>query len=393
MVNTGPRMTDDRLLYLNSSDIAKACVDIDPLRCVADALRQHAEGTARVGEEGTLRWSPAEGQFARTLNMPGLLAASAVVGTKIINANTGNPDRGLPRADGLTLLFDQSTARPSVILQAAEISALRTAAVSTLAALHLQNGSPIALALLGAGKIAETHAILMAKYLEVDNVLIYDQMPQRAQALAEKLRAMGSSFRRVATAEAQYAVGEANVVVAATTTTSAYVPYEWITRGTTMINVSLDDFTADAYMNSDLLYVDDWQLIVADTQRLLGRLAREGKVTGPGDLASAEGRSVTGTIGQLLTGNCPGRENAEQTVLVNPFGMAIEDLALAQAVHAAALSRGLGTSLERLSRVRSPVSRLVSCQSSRCGRVSTVITSASLGLLRAPRCCHKSDIS
>ena len=114
-------MTEDKLLYLNSSDIAKACADINPLRCVAEALRQHAEGTARVGEEGSLRWSPAEGQSARTLNMPGLLAAPVVAGTKIINANTGNPDNGLPRADGLTLLFDASTARPSVILQAAEI--------------------------------------------------------------------------------------------------------------------------------------------------------------------------------------------------------------------------------------------------------------------------------
>jgi N-[(2S)-2-amino-2-carboxyethyl]-L-glutamate dehydrogenase len=340
-------MTEDRLLYLNSSDITRICADIDPLRCVAEALRQHAEGTASVGDEGALRWSPAEGQSARTLNMPGLLAAPTVVGTKIINANTGNPDSGLPRADGLTLLFDPSTARPSVILQGAEISALRTAAVSTLVARHLQNGTPITLALLGAGKIAETHAVLMTKYLEIDSVLIYDRIPARGQALAERLCGLGSSFRRVVTAEAEYAVTTANVVVAATTASSAYVPYSWIARGTTVINVSLDDIDADAYIKSDLLYVDDWQLITADTQRLLGRLAREGKVSGPGDSAPASGRSVTGTIGQLLTGNCPGRENVEQTVLVNPFGMAIEDLALAQAVYTAAVSRGLGTLLDR----------------------------------------------
>lgn len=69
----GRTTTDDKLLYLNSSDVADICADIDPLQCVAEALRQHADGTARVGDEGTLRWSPAEGQSARTLNMPGLL--------------------------------------------------------------------------------------------------------------------------------------------------------------------------------------------------------------------------------------------------------------------------------------------------------------------------------
>jgi ornithine cyclodeaminase len=344
----GRTTTDDKLLYLNSSDVADICADIDPLQCVAEALRQHADGTARVGDEGTLRWSPAEGQSARTLNMPGLLGASAVVGTKIINANTGNPDNGLPRADGLTILFDPSTARPSAILQAAEISALRTAAVSTLAALRLRNRLPITLAILGAGKIAETHAVLMAKHLEIDSVLIYDRMPERAQKLAEKLHAMDGSFRRVVTAEAEHAVRGANVVLAATTTTSAYVPYNWITRGATVINVSLDDIDADAYIKADLLYVDDWPLIAADTQRLLGRLAREGKVSGPGDSVQPSRRSVTGTIGQLLAGNCPERENVEQTVVINPFGMAIEDLALAQAVYVAAVSRGLGTALDRL---------------------------------------------
>ena len=56
----------DQLLYLNSSDTAEACADIDPLRHVAQALRQHAEGAARVGDEGTLRCSPAEGRSART---------------------------------------------------------------------------------------------------------------------------------------------------------------------------------------------------------------------------------------------------------------------------------------------------------------------------------------
>ncbi len=341
-------MNDEKLLYLNSSDIARAGADIDPMQCVAEALRQHAAGAARVGDEGTLRWSPADGQSARTLNMPGLLTVPPVVGTKIINANTGNPDQGLPRADGLTLLFDPRTARPAVIMQAAEVSALRTAAVSTLAARHLRNDSPATLTLLGAGKIAQTHAVLMAKHLDLDGVLIYDQVPERGHLLAERLRAMDGCFRQVAVATAEDAVRQASIVVAATTTTTAYVPYRWIARGTTVINVSLDDIDADAYLKSDLLYVDDWQLITADTQRLLGRLARAGQVGGPGDAAPARGRSVTGTIGELLAGTCPGRANAEQIALVNPFGMAIEDLAVAHAVYTAAVARGLGTPLDRL---------------------------------------------
>jgi ornithine cyclodeaminase len=339
-------LTDEKLLYLNSADIAAICADIDPVDCVARALRQHAAGAARVGDEGVLRWSPGGAQQARTLNMPGMVG-TGLVGTKIINANTGNPDRGLPRADGLTLLFDPATVRPAAILQGAQISALRTAAVSTLAAVRLHAGTPVTLALLGAGPIAQAHADLMARHLEIGRVLIHDQVPARAQALAARLRAPDGPFRDVRAAGAEQAVRPASVVVTATTTTTAYVPYRWIAPGATVINVSLDDIAADAYLASSLLYVDDWDLVTADTQRLLGHLARQGTVAGPGEPAPPGGRAVTGTLGQLLAGECPGRAHARQVALVNPFGMAVEDLAIAQEVYTVALSRGLGTSLDR----------------------------------------------
>lgn len=333
----------DKLLYLSSSDVTHAIAGIDLLACVREALLQHASGMAKVGVEGVLRWSPAPGQAARTLNMPGHLEASAIVGTKIINANTGNPAMGLPRADGLTILFEARTARPAAILQGAQISALRTAAVSTLAASHLHGSGPVRLSVIGAGKLAEAHIRLMAAHLDIDRILIHDQIAERAHALAAALSSLGST----AVAELEESVRNANILVTVTTATEAYVPCEWITPGTLIINVSLDDIDAETYMRADLLYVDDWQLITEDTQRLLGRLARDGAITGPDEAAPVYGRNVTGTIGQLLANACPSRESGKQTILVNPFGMAIEDLAVAEAVYAAATARGIGTVLER----------------------------------------------
>ena len=340
------QMTDGELLYLSGSDVLAACVDVDPLRCVSEALLQHATGAAEVGVEGVIRWSPASGQSARTLNMPGLLGRGAVVGTKIINANTGNPDRGLPRADGLTILFDPQSARPLAILQGAHISALRTAAVSTLAARELGNSDPMTLGVVGAGKIAQTHIELMAKHLKIGRVLLSDRLPERADALARRLRNDGLA-PEIAVTAVEGAVRGGNVVVTATTATRPYVPDDWITPGTLVINVSLDDIEERTYVRADLLYVDDWQLVIDDTKRLLGQLGRAGKITGPGQPAPVRGRCVTGTLGQLLTDACPSRQEEGQTIVVNPFGMAIEDLAVAHEVCAVAVSRGLGVSLPR----------------------------------------------
>lgn len=338
------QVTDDGLLYLSSSDVLAACVDVDPLTCVRDALLQHATGAAEVGVEGVIRWSPASGHSARTLNMPGLLGKGEVVGTKIINANTGNPDLGLPRADGLTILFDPRSARPRAVLQGAHISALRTAAVSTLAARELGTSDPVTLGVVGAGKIAQAHIKLLAEHLKIGRVLLSDRLPERADALARTLRNDGL-VPEIAVTDVERSVRGSNVIVTATTATQPYVSDDWITPGTLVVNVSLDDIEERSYLRADLLYVDDWQLVIDDSQRLLGRLGRAGKISGPGQPAPVRGRCVTGTLGQLLTHECPSRQEEGQIIIVNPFGMAIEDLAIAQEVCAAAVSLGLGVRL------------------------------------------------
>jgi ornithine cyclodeaminase len=338
---------EDRIRYLSDSDVADACAGIDALSCITDALLEHAAGTAKVGAEGFIYWTPASGQSARTLNMPGLLENNQIVGTKIINANTGNPDRALPRADGLTLLFDPRSARPKAILAGARISALRTAAVSTVAAQRLHKSTPGTLAVIGAGKIGESHVRLMAKHLKVNTVLISDQVPERARILVNELRDQGDLSPDISVAEVEHSIRRADIIVTATTVTGPYIHDDWISPGALVANVSLDDIEESTYMRSDLLYVDDWQLITADTRRLLGRLARAGRVSGPGEPAPAGGRGVTGTLGQLLANTCPSRLDDTQTVIVNPFGMAIEDLAIAQRVYEVAVARDLGILLRR----------------------------------------------
>jgi ornithine cyclodeaminase/alanine dehydrogenase-like protein (mu-crystallin family) len=281
--------------------------------------------------------------------MPGLLRGSELqIGTKIMNASTANPSRGLPRADGLVLLFDPVTARPMAILQAAAISALRTAAVSTLAARYLRRAGASMLAVVGAGPLAQAHLTLMVSRLEIAGVRIHDRVPRRAADLADSMRAAlgaGSGTEVSAVADVEEAVLGADILVTTTTTTTPYIPYEWLSPGAVAINVSLDDLHEDAYLRADRVYVDDWGLVVEDSQRLLGKLARRGLVRGPGE--TGNGRPVDGTLGQLLGGVCPGRESDEQIMVVNPFGMAIEDLAIATSVHEVARRRRLGTLLDR----------------------------------------------
>src|SRR5262245_53527492 len=96
-----------RMLYLNRRDVVRACVEIDPVANVANTLMLHARGATVLPDEAYLGWTNTLGEQARSLNMPGWIGGDhPAVGTKIINGNPSNPSRSVPRASGLTLLFD-----------------------------------------------------------------------------------------------------------------------------------------------------------------------------------------------------------------------------------------------------------------------------------------------
>lgn len=335
------------LLYLSGTDVAKATDAVDPLDSVSAALKLHAEGRTILPPECYLGWTPPRGGTARSISMAAHLDLNGggVAGAKIINANPANTAEEIPRASGLVVLFDSQTARPFCLMNAARISALRTAAVSVVAMQTLGCSSASRAALLGAGNIASRHLELMLAHLpELDEVAIFDQDPKRAEALISAIGRSGEGqVRLLAVDSAEEAVHDRGIILAATTTTTSYIPFHWLAPGAVMINVSLDDACPDVVMEADLLVVDDWDLVRDDDHRLLGRMYRQGLVYGEEeDAVDGDARRVDTTLGKLVAGLHPGRQDDSQIVLVNPFGMAIGDVAYAHALYEHAVEADLG---------------------------------------------------
>jgi 2,3-diaminopropionate biosynthesis protein SbnB len=335
-----------RLLYLSGRDVATACRDFDPVPVVADALAQHAFGHTVLPEEAYLGWRAATGDPARILAMPGLIdGRQATAGVKLIGSNPGNPANGRARAAGLTVLFDTATAEPVCVMEAAHISALRTAAITALAARLLARPPVERVALIGAGTIGAMHLELLPPALpDLAEMRIHDLDQRRAAVLAAVAgaRLEGCGIEVAPAGEAEEAIRGAALVVLATTAGHGYVELSWLAPGALVVNVSLDDVLPEVVLGTDRVIVDDWRLVRADRRRLLGRMAREGLLSGPG-----EGRGpVHAELGEVLVGRRPGRTAEEERILVNPFGLAIEDVAVARRVHASARGLGLGVSLE-----------------------------------------------
>lgn len=344
---------NDSILYLCRKDVELACREVDSIAVIREVFRMHGSGQTILPDEAYLAWTNDKGESVRSLNMPGYIGGSLpIAGTKIINSNICNPLRGLPRASGVTLLYDDTSVRVVCIMESAYLSSLRTASVTALAADLLKGTDIQSIAIIGAGVLARAHIDLLVRRLpQLRQIQIFDVDKERITALQSDLAPVlqARHVAMQATPTAEEAIRSAQLVVPVTTTTVGYIPFEWLEPGSLLVNVSLDDPLPEVVLKADTVIVDDWNLVRNDQRRLLGRMYRQGQIIGPDDPteAACNGcRRIDAQLREVVIGTKVGRRSASDIILVNPFGLSIEDVALAAHVYQTARALGVGVPLE-----------------------------------------------
>lgn len=344
---------ENQILYLKRQDVEHLCQEIDSVEVMREVFRLHGSEQTILPDEAYLGWDNHLNERVRSLNMPAYVGGAwQSAGTKIINGNPQNPTRGVPRASGLTVLFENSTVRPCCIMEGAHISSLRTASVSALA-VDLLQGRPIEdLAIIGAGVLAQAHVSLLAQRLPtLKRIWAFDLMPERVAILKQELSTLlekhGLIFHLCKNAEE--AIRAAQVIIPTTTTTEGYIHFAWLQAGALLVNISLDDPLPEVVLQATQVIVDDWHLVKEDPRRLIGRMYRAGQVIAPDDptpIVQKQTRRIDAQLGEIVSGKKDGRRHIDDIILVNPFGLAIEDIALATEVYRKAQQQNLGLLLD-----------------------------------------------
>ena len=177
--------------------------------------------------------------------MPGYIGGSLnVAGTKIINGNIANPSRGLPRASGLTLIYDKTSVRINCIMEGAYLSSLRTACVTAPSADIFKGRDIESVAIIGAGVLAQAHIELLARRLpRLRSIRIFDIIERRIAALKAIVEEVLQENRveLQETSSAEEAIAAAQLIVPVTTTTTGYILFDWLQPGAILVNISLDN--------------------------------------------------------------------------------------------------------------------------------------------------------
>lgn len=329
-----------QILYLSRADVTAAGGSSSDLfvDAVARALALHASGAFAQPLKPYLRWRPNGHVADRIIAMPAYLDGDEpVAGLKWIGSKHDNPRLGLDRASALIVLNDAQTHYPVAVLEGGLISAWRTAAVTAVAARLLARRDFGSIACIGCGPIGTAQVTTLLEQFEgVRAVHLFDTRRDVAEAVAMLLSARFPVAAVTVAATAEEAVRAGDVVVTATVSESPWLPFAWLSPGCLLSNVSLMDTHDDVYVRADKVVVDDWD-----------QCNREGKVihrlVASGLFSRAE---LHAELGQVVVGERAGRENDDEVILLNPMGMAIEDVACAQAVYHLALDAGVGTWLD-----------------------------------------------
>ncbi len=327
------------ILYLNRRDVRAAMGD--SIRGYVEALRValalHAEGKTAQPLKPYLRWRRRGHIADRIIAMPGYVGGTdPMAGIKWIGSKHDNPSaRGIPRASAVIVLNDPETHFPVAIMEGGEISGMRTAGVTALACEYLARPGFQAVALVGCGFIGRLHALgLLESFPAIERIHLYDHSRAAADALAQELERLGREGLRVTVCDAaEEAVCRGEVVVPCTVTARPYIELDWLMPGAFVSNISIMDVKPDVYLGVDKLIVDDWEQANRE-RKTINQLVLAGRLR-QSDLHAE--------LGDVVRGIKPGRESPDERILLNPMGMAIEDVACAAAVYRTAREQGAGT--------------------------------------------------
>jgi alanine dehydrogenase len=309
----------------------EACMD-----AVADALTRLARGEALMPLR-TIVWLPdGSGGLAA---MPSALPSADALAIKVITVFPGNVGTDLDSHQGAVLLFEGEHGRLLAIMDATEITAIRTAAVSGVATRMLARHDAADLAIIGSGTQARSHLRAMLLVRPIGRVRVWSRTRERSVAFGEQASAR-HDIRVEVVSTAREAVEGADLICTTTASPQPILLGEWLAPG-----VHVNAIGAVGPTNREL----DTQAI-ARSRLYVDR--RESALNEAGEFvqARAEGaidqHHIVGEIGEVLAGMAPGRRSRDEITVFRGVGLAIEDLAAAGVIYHRAVDEGAGVWVE-----------------------------------------------
>ncbi len=308
----------------------QACIDV-----VEHAMQRASEGDAIMPLRHAISL-PQNGKFGW---MPGYLGDPSVCGAKLVGVFEKNFDLGMHSHNGVVVLFETENGRPFAIVDASEITAIRTAAASAMATRLLSRPESTCLAILGYGAQARQHLSAMLCVREFTQVRVWGRDPIKAKSFCDE-HANDYDISIEAADTAHAAIDGADVICTVTGSPVPILHGEWIVPGQHINAVGtsfpgIRELDGPAVARSRL-FVDLRE----------GALAQAGEFQMARDEGLIDDNHILGEIGEVSLGHIKGRVTPDDVTLYKSLGLVVQDLAAAHYVYKKAVAQGVGLTSE-----------------------------------------------
>jgi alanine dehydrogenase len=325
------------LRYLNHGDVAAlAMSDAEIIAAVAGALR--AQGLGETTIEPRTHLVPEKDWPGHFNVLRGYVRPLGLAGVKVVGDFYRNYEQGLPSELAVLNLFDPKNGAPVAIIDASDITDMRTGAVTAIGARHLARANSKVLGHIGARGTAYWNVRLLHSIFAFDEIRVHSRRKESRDAFAARLEEdLGA--RVLVADDWESCVRGADIVVEASRLEQPEpkLKTEWIERGACVIpygTMSAVELSLTDIM--DKIVMDDWGQ---------ARAGPYGALRAHVDGGRLREKNLHAELGQIVAGLKPGRESDAETNLLWHRGLSLSDIALGAAMLAKAERLGIGQTL------------------------------------------------
>jgi ornithine cyclodeaminase len=252
--------------------------------------------------------------------MPGSLDGSGF-GAKLVSV--------FPRAErshqGVIVLFNEQSGAPVAVIDAGEVTAIRTACASAAATEALARPDARRLAILGTGEQAWQHALAVPLVRAIESIRVWGRSTGKAETLAHRVRTeLGIAASACATVVE--ASAGADIIC---TTTAASEPVLFSRDVVDGTHINLVGSSRAGPVEIDTALVARARFIPDHREGVLSQGAEYLRARAAGAVTDAH---VLPEIGAVFAGQAPGRMSANDVTIYKSLGSIVQDLAAAAEV-------------------------------------------------------------
>jgi alanine dehydrogenase len=328
-------MKSDEILLLTSGEIQTLLTLDECIGAVEQAFRAYGEG--RALPPAVLSMHTDAGGFHVKA---GLLDLGRSYFAAKVNGNfPENGSRfGLPTIQGVIVLCDARNGTPLALMDSRDITSLRTAAATAVAAKYLARQDSRTITICGCGNQGRIQLKALSRVCRLETAFAYDMDGERAVRFSEDLTSdLGISIKPVSDLAA--AVRQSDICVTCTTSLEPLLGCDDVSPGTFIAAVGADN-PQKQELHPGLMARSK---IVCD---ILEQCAVMGDLHHALDAGLVTRANVHAELGEIVAGKKPGRESREEITIFDSTGMALQDVAAAAFLYEKAQRDGSGVRLD-----------------------------------------------